>query len=299
MTVAFRRMLDGINSANKAEQSYLKKLRQYNRGMLEMKENLQKVILPTEEVKQSVTDKLKEEHARDPIYPKTDADKAKEENEIQKENEKHKKLNQPTQDLIKTLTKKLSGGFNVIIKKLIELNNEGKISTNTMLKTLVELNDNSQISAKTALKIEQELTVNKATVGDINIDTSDKTLKELLAELTDNTNEINKQHKLSHVKLDEIKAQLNAANIKTDTINSVLTEIRDDGVITHDTQKTLLKQMIDNADSNGKQIETLLKTMNQSNLINKEIINDILKNKDITSQSITFGEKTVKVKYNT
>ena len=85
MTVAFRRMLDGVNSANKAEQSYLKKLRQYNRGMLEMKENLQKVILPTEEAKQSVADKLKDEHDRAPVYPKTDADKAKEENEIQKE----------------------------------------------------------------------------------------------------------------------------------------------------------------------------------------------------------------------
>src|SRR3977135_2037972 len=274
MTVAFRRMLDGINSANKAEQSYLKKLRQYNRGMLEMKENLQKVILPTEEVKQSVTDKLKEEHARDPIYPKTDADKAKEENEIQKENEKHKKLNQPTQDLIKLLTKKLSGGFNAIIKKLIVLNNEGKISTNTMMKTLVELNDNSKISAKTALKIEQELTVNKANVGDANIDSGDKTLKELLTELTDNTNnisvdtdEISKQQKLSNDKLDEIKTQLGDANIKNNTITNILTEIKDKGVITHDTQKELLKQMISNADTNGKQIESLLDKLNESNLI--------------------------------
>ena len=215
MTVAFHRYRDLVNSANTAEQSYLKKLRDYNRGMFEMKENLQKIMLPTEEAKQSVTDKLKEEQAKAPVYPKTDADKAKEEIEIQKEIEKHKRLNADTKDLIKILTKKLSGGFNAIIKKLIVLNNEGKISTNTMMKTLVELNDNSKISAKTALKIEQELTVNKANIGDTNIDSGDKTLKELLTELTDNTNnisvdtdEISKQQKLSNAKLVEIKTQL-------------------------------------------------------------------------------------------
>ena len=110
MTVALHRMIDLVNSADKAEQSYLKKLREYYRGMFEMKENLQKIMLPTEEAKQSVMDKLKEEQDKAPTYPKTDADKAKEEIEIQKEIEKHKRLNADTKDLIKILTKKLSGG---------------------------------------------------------------------------------------------------------------------------------------------------------------------------------------------
>ena len=74
-----------------------------------------------------------------------------------------------------------------------------------MLKTSVELNDNSKISANTALKIEQELTVNKANVKDPDMDSVDKSLKELLAEITDNTNnisvdtdEISKQRKISN-----------------------------------------------------------------------------------------------------
>ena len=110
MTASFHRMLELVNSANKAEQSYIKKLREYNTGIFKMKENLQKIILPTEEAKQSVMDKLKEEQDKAPTYPKTDADKAKEEIEIQKEIEKHKRLNADTKDLIKILTKKLSGG---------------------------------------------------------------------------------------------------------------------------------------------------------------------------------------------
>ena len=88
MTVAFHRMLDITKAAAKAEQSYINKLREYNRGMFEMKENLQKIILPTEEAKQSVVDKLKEEHAKAPVYPKTDADKAKDDVEMQKDIER-------------------------------------------------------------------------------------------------------------------------------------------------------------------------------------------------------------------
>ena len=60
-----------------------------------------------------------------------------------------------------------------------------------MLKTLVELNDSGKISAATAELISRELAIDSAIVGDDNIDTSAKTLKELIAEITDNTNNSN------------------------------------------------------------------------------------------------------------
>ena len=104
MTVAFHRMFDLVNSANAAEQSYLKKLREYNRGMFEMKENLQKIILPTEEAKQSVMDKLKEEQGKAPVYEPTDADKAKDDITMQKDIDRHNKLNARIIELLNTLT---------------------------------------------------------------------------------------------------------------------------------------------------------------------------------------------------
>src|SRR3977135_3050925 len=99
MSVSFKKMLEGVNAASKAEQSYLRKLRVYNRGVFEMKENLQKIILPTEEAKQSSLDILKEEQDKYPVYLKTDADKAKEEIATTKEIAKHKRWNADSQDL--------------------------------------------------------------------------------------------------------------------------------------------------------------------------------------------------------
>src|SRR5271156_859958 len=104
MTASLHRMLEGISAANKAEQSYLKKLREYNWGMFEMKNNLQKIILPTVEAKQSVVDKLKEEQGKAPVYPKTDADKAKDEVTMQKDVDRHNKLNARILELLNTLT---------------------------------------------------------------------------------------------------------------------------------------------------------------------------------------------------
>ena len=102
-------MLNLVNSANTAEQSYIKKLREYNTGIFKMKENLQKIILPTEEAKQSVMDKLKEEQGKAPVYERTDADKAKDAITMQKDIDRYNKLNARIIALLNTLT--VQGGF--------------------------------------------------------------------------------------------------------------------------------------------------------------------------------------------
>jgi len=37
MTTSFNRMMQKVNDANKAEQNYINKVKQYNRSMLELK----------------------------------------------------------------------------------------------------------------------------------------------------------------------------------------------------------------------------------------------------------------------
>ena len=246
--------------AYKAEKAYLDKVREYNRGLFELKNNIQKITLPTEEAKLKAAEQIKKEKDNEPKPPITDYDKAIEEKQLEKDIERQKKLNAETHGLIKTLTKKLSGGFNALIKKLISLNNEGKISTDSMLKTLVELNDSSKVSANTAKILLNELSVNADRVGDSDIDSSEKTLKELIAELSDNTNNIN-------VELETISKLLKESNINSKTSADILTEIKDNGKITTDTQEKLYKEMIDKADTHGKEIKILLNKLNQQHIL--------------------------------
>ena len=262
MTTSFNRMMQKVNDANKAEQNYINKVKQYNRSMLELKNNIQKIILPTEEAKLKTTEQLKMEKEKQPVYPPTDADKAIEEKQIEKEKEHHNKINSETHNLINILTKKLSGGFDVLIKKLISLNKDGKISTDNVLKALVELNDSSKISSNTATALMKELSINSDNVGDTNMDSSTKTLKELIAEISDNTNNIN-------IELENISELLKASNINSKTTTDILTEIKTNGKISHDTQEKLFKEMIANTDSHGKEIETLLNKLNEYNLLHQ------------------------------
>src|SRR5579864_7703176 len=87
MTAIFNRMMQKVNAANKAEQNYINKVKEYNRSMFELKNNMQKLILPTEEAKLKATEQLKMEKEKQPVYPPTDAKKAIEEKQIEKEKE--------------------------------------------------------------------------------------------------------------------------------------------------------------------------------------------------------------------
>ena len=108
MTAEFNRMRQLDDAAYKAEKNYLDKLREYNRGIFELKSNIQKIILPTEEAKLKASQELKTIRDKEPIPPKTDADKAIEQKELLKDKERHDKLNAETHGLIRTLTNKLS-----------------------------------------------------------------------------------------------------------------------------------------------------------------------------------------------
>lgn len=83
-------MISRINAANNAQQRYVNKVKDYNRGIQELKSNIEKIVIPTEEAKAKAVEQIKQETERKQKEKTiTDADKAKELEMLKKKTERH------------------------------------------------------------------------------------------------------------------------------------------------------------------------------------------------------------------
>jgi len=148
MTSGYFTVMERINDANNAQQIYINKIKEYQRGIQDLKSNIEKVIIPVEEAKAKAAEQIaKSTKEKQSLHVKTDADKAKEE------------LDRPELNkLIITLTNNLQNEFGGLVNKLNELLHEGKVSAANVTKALVELHDTNKVSVNTSQKILEELT---------------------------------------------------------------------------------------------------------------------------------------------
>src|SRR6266853_5665925 len=148
MTSGYFTVMERINDANNAQQIYINKIKEYQRGIQDLKSNIEKVIIPVEEAKAKAAEQIaKSTKEKQSLHVKTDADKAKEE------------LDRPELNkLIITLTNNLQNEFGGLVNKLNELLHEGKLSAANVTKALVELHDTNKVSVNTSQKILEELT---------------------------------------------------------------------------------------------------------------------------------------------
>ena len=100
MTEQFHRLYERIKKANDAQKSLYKKVIDYNEGISQMRNNLQSIIKPTEEIK----DKFKQEQLKS-------EDKSFLKDEVEREKKRHEviinKKTIHTHDEIKNMVKKL------------------------------------------------------------------------------------------------------------------------------------------------------------------------------------------------
>ena len=112
MSEGYRIMMERIHRARASENSYLNKLRDYNKAKFELSTNIANIVIPTEEAKAKAAEKIKLENEKKLLeYPKSDAEKAKEKELQQKEIEKFDALRVNQRNEINALSRDIQKKF--------------------------------------------------------------------------------------------------------------------------------------------------------------------------------------------
>src|SRR6266853_3019252 len=166
MSSGFKIMLSRITAANNAQQGYINKVKEYNKGIQELKSNVEKIVIPTEEAKakaaaQIMQEQIKQEQSK----TKSDADKAseraKEEEILKKETEKFSNISSgQVNSIISKLSLVLKDQFGnlPLVETLNKLHKERRVDSYKVAEALIELHDSHKISNDTSKKILEELT---------------------------------------------------------------------------------------------------------------------------------------------
>src|SRR6266853_561281 len=163
MSEGHRIMMERIHRARASENSYLNKLRDYNKTKFELSTNIANIVNPTEEAKAKAAEKIKLENEKKLLeYPKSDAEKAKEKELQQKEIEKFDALrvNQRNEinALSKDIQKKFGDAIGHVVNNLMKLNEAGKIESGKVITALEEIKTTGKTSADTANGLLRNLT---------------------------------------------------------------------------------------------------------------------------------------------
>src|SRR6266853_168238 len=267
MSSEFKIMLSRINAANNAQQGYINKVKEYNRGIQELKSNIEKIVIPTEEAKAKAAAQIKQEQIKqEQSKTKSDADKVKEEEILKKETEKFSNISSgQVNSIINKLTLVLKDQFGnlPLIETLNKLHKERRVDSYKVAEALIELHDSHNISNDTSKKILEELTGQEDVYREVKDDLNE--FRVLFGdEPTTHIEKVGVKEKDISLRktLNEIKKGLDAANINAKTSADVLKDIQEKGVITHETQKELHKEMIENANTHGEEVKKLIETLN-------------------------------------
>src|SRR6266853_4392339 len=273
MSSEFKIMLSRINAANNAQQGYINKVKEYNRGIQELKSNIEKIVIPTEEAKAKAAAQIKQEQIKqEQSKTKSDADKAKEEEILKKETERHTTISSgQVNSIISKLTLVLKDQFGnlPLIETLNKLHKERRVDSYKVAEALIELHDSHKISNDTSKKILEELTGQEDVYREVKDDLNE--FRVLFGDeptthiekvgVKEKDISLRKTIKNQNTFLNEIKKGLDAANINAKTSADVLKDIQEKGVITHETQKELHKEMIENANTHGEEVKQLIETL--------------------------------------
>src|SRR6266853_983892 len=166
MSEGHRIMMERIHRARASENSYLNKLRDYNKTKFELSTNIANIVNPTEEAKAKAAEKIKLENEKKLLeYPKSDAEKAKEKELQQKEIEKYDALRVNQRNEINALSRDIQNKFGVeiahVVRNLVELNRDGKIETAKVITALEEIKTTGKTSADTANGLLMDLVDNE------------------------------------------------------------------------------------------------------------------------------------------